>query len=305
MPRGIVGALLWLLVATPSWADDFDAGLSAAQAGEHVRAVESWQRAAAKGDGRAQAMLGRAYENGHGVEKNLEEAARWYRLAAEQNVASAQYHLAAMLDEGRGVPQDPAQALTLYRKAAERGIPEAQYALGSRYATGRDIRQDDELAYMWLTLAVGATGSYSPGSGAREARDLVAERMDAAQIAQARELAEVWIPGAHQPKPHDLTGEPRSVAIYASRFSRAVHKDFEYPSLARRRGWEGAVQLRVLIGVDDSVQQVEVVNSSGHRILDDAAMEKVRRLRPLPARPASFKDRAFAIRVPIVFRLER
>ncbi len=46
------------------------------------------------------------YADGYGVVTNDAEAARWYRLAAEQGNAKAQYNLGIMYVNGEGVPQD-------------------------------------------------------------------------------------------------------------------------------------------------------------------------------------------------------
>ena len=50
-----------------------------------------------------------------------------------------------------------------------------------------------------------------------------------------------------------------------------------YPRLARRRGYEGTVILKVLVGVDGSVADLEILESSGHDILDRTAEKSVRK----------------------------
>ena len=79
----------------------------------------------------AQFYLGFLYEEGMGVPRNYAEAAKWYRLSAEQHNALAQSNLAGMFD-GRGVPNDEAKALRLYCRAADSGEPIAQGYLTSR-----------------------------------------------------------------------------------------------------------------------------------------------------------------------------
>jgi protein TonB len=49
----------------------------------------------------------------------------------------------------------------------------------------------------------------------------------------------------------------------------------KYPERARRRNQEGTVLVRVLIGADGKPVEVTVAQSSGHRILDEAAQEIV------------------------------
>ncbi len=58
-----------------------------------------------------------------------------------------------------------------------------------------------------------------------------------------------------------------------------LHQDLvrpEYPRLSRRRGEEGTVRVRVSIGEEGVVDEIEVAGSSGHRRLDRAAYRAVR-----------------------------
>lgn len=59
------------------------------------------------------------YAKGQGVAQNYQQAASWYRKAAEQGDATAQRLLGFLYEEGQGVAQDYSQAMTWYRKAAE------------------------------------------------------------------------------------------------------------------------------------------------------------------------------------------
>jgi protein TonB len=77
-----------------------------------------------------------------------------------------------------------------------------------------------------------------------------------------------------------------------------------YPSRARRMGMEGEVLIRTRILLSGSCDELELVRSSGFEVLDQAAMEAIRRWR---FRPASRGDELIISRVeiPVVFRLER
>ena len=73
----------------------------------------------------AQHNLALMYENGMGVTKDCSEAAKWYRLAAEQGLASSQNNFGALLEAGDGVQQDFSAALEWYRRAEQAGDPNA------------------------------------------------------------------------------------------------------------------------------------------------------------------------------------
>lgn len=76
-----------------------------------------------------------------------------------------------------------------------------------------------------------------------------------------------------------------------------------YPPLARRRGWEGTVMLRILVGIDGRPVEVEVAQSSGHGLLDRSARDHVlRRWRFQPALQNGEAIRGWAT-VPVTFTL--
>ena len=77
----------------------------------------------------------------------------------------------------------------------------------------------------------------------------------------------------------------------------------DYPRLARRRGIEGEVLLRVLVDIDGRPSAVAVAESSGYDVLDAAAREAVEKWRFQPARRLGSAVEA-TVMVPIVFRLE-
>ena len=74
-------------------AQDYDAGLKAAQAGDFQTALKEWKMLADQGHAGAQYFLGLMYASGRGVPEDDAEAARWYRLAADQGHAGAQHNL--------------------------------------------------------------------------------------------------------------------------------------------------------------------------------------------------------------------
>ena len=62
--------------------------------------------------------LGMSYARGEGVAQDWTEAARCYRLAAEQGHAGAQLALGGCYERGEGVARDWAEAVRYYRLAA-------------------------------------------------------------------------------------------------------------------------------------------------------------------------------------------
>ncbi len=58
----------------------------------------------------------------------------------------------------------------------------------------------------------------------------------------------------------------------------------EYPDLARKKGWEGTVFLKVLVSEDGSPSEVVVERTSGYEILDRSALNAVKKWKFYPAR---------------------
>lgn len=75
-----------------------------------------------------------------------------------------------------------------------------------------------------------------------------------------------------------------------------------YPRQARRRGLEGQVLLEVEVRADGRPGRIDIVASSGHSILDRAALEGLRQWRFQPARRGGRAVDA-TLRVPVSFRL--
>ena len=111
------------------------------------------KKKAEAGDATAQSNLGVIYSSGAGVPKNMAEALKWYRLAADQGFAPAQNNLGVRYARGDGVPKDMAEALKWYRKAADQGHAKAQYSLGYMYANGDGVSKDDAEAVKWWRRA--------------------------------------------------------------------------------------------------------------------------------------------------------
>jgi TPR repeat protein len=173
----------------------FDEGSAAYKMGDNKTAMDEWRPLAEKGDAKAQYSIGVMYFEGKGVPKNEEEAAKWQRLAAEQGFVFAQHHMGYAYEYGKGVPRDYKEAVKWYRLAAEQGFPAAQYAIGFMYNMGQGVPKNDKISYAWYSVA-NANGD----EDAINARDLIAEKLTPAQLAEGQALATEYFE-KYQPKP--------------------------------------------------------------------------------------------------------
>lgn len=76
----------------------------------------------------------------------------------------------------------------------------------------------------------------------------------------------------------------------------------EYPALARRKGEQGRVLLKVLVSETGLAQKVQIDTSSGYNSLDQSAVEAVKKWSFIPARRSNQAVSAYVL-VPIKFSL--
>ena len=119
----------------------------------YEEAVKWYEKAAEQGYPMAQVNLGLMYDDGRGVEQNYEKALELYRKAAEQGHITAQNIIGNMYENGRGVEQNYEEAAKWYRKAAEQGNSAAQNNLGLMYYYGKGVEEDDKKALEWYRKA--------------------------------------------------------------------------------------------------------------------------------------------------------
>lgn len=85
---------------------------------------------------------------------------------------------------------------------------------------------------------------------------------------------------------------------------RRIESAKRYPPEARRVGYEGTVVISFTINLDGTLTDVRVINSSGHTILDRAAVMTIKRAAPFPSLKPYTTEQSLTLEVPITFRLK-
>lgn len=147
VPKDTAEAARWFRLAADQGHPDAVAALGRT---EPAHALPSSPGAEERVDAEEQYRLGQRYR--YEVE-DYAEAARWYRLAAEQGHAGAQFSLGLIYAQGQGVTEDDTEAARWFRRAAEEGHAGAMYLLGSAYLIGRGVDRDFREAVRWYRLA--------------------------------------------------------------------------------------------------------------------------------------------------------
>lgn len=75
-----------------------------------------------------------------------------------------------------------------------------------------------------------------------------------------------------------------------------------YPRIAKKEGWEGTVTLLVVVDVKGKPAEITVDKSSGHKVLDNAAIHAVRKWIFSPAKDGNIPIRS-SVKLPVHFSL--
>lgn len=121
----VLMVLALVAAAGPGYAQT-DAGNEAYERGDYATAFKLWLAQANDGDSSAQYNVGVMYQLGQGVQKDMSEAAHWYRLAAERGVREARVDLGTMYANGTGVTQNVIVAYILFDLAMTQGSTDSK-----------------------------------------------------------------------------------------------------------------------------------------------------------------------------------
>ncbi len=84
----------------------------------------------------------------------------------------------------------------------------------------------------------------------------------------------------------------------------AARRYKRYPTQAVENGWTGKVEVRLVVARDGGVDSVRVKNSSGYGILDDQALDMIRKAEGVTPIPPALQGRQFSIDIPVIFDLQ-
>lgn len=113
---------------------------------------------------------------------------------------------------------------------------------------------------------------------------VAAEPLPDAPVPPDTLLVRILPAAAPVPAPVATAPEPAPVAETFSEPSPAQPIRIDYPAWARRRGMEGVVEVEIAVDETGAVTDLRVVRSSGHPLLDAAALRGLRGALFAPAR---------------------
>jgi protein TonB len=77
-----------------------------------------------------------------------------------------------------------------------------------------------------------------------------------------------------------------------------------YPGDAMTQKWEGKVVVHVVVGANGLAKSYEVKTSSGHKLLDDTAVDMVTKAKGRVQVPPALRGHEFPVEVPVIFELK-
>lgn len=120
-----------------------------------------------------------------------------------------------------------------------------------------------------------------------------------AQAALVTEVVQPPVPVESSAAPVDAVATARYEQLLAAWLEQ--HK--KYPHRAKRLRIEGEAVLRIVIDRSGQMQQVSLVQRSGNRLLDKAALEMAQRANPFPPMPEKDLREQLEFVVPVAFML--
>src|SRR5690554_2917673 len=129
----------------------------------------------------------------------------------------------------------------------------------------------------------------APAADASEATETSGEEGDASESQDA--------------VPLQTAGNSADVNSYLSKLSRHLARYYDYPRRARRLGQQGTPVIVFEFSRTGELLNHSLRDSSGHRLLDDAALQMLEQAAPLPAVPPGMRGRTFAYALPVRFSL--
>lgn len=103
---------------------------------------------------------------------------------------------------------------------------------------------------------------------------------------------------------HDPGPDAAGLRQYRLTLAGEARRLRSYPESARRAGLSGTAEVRVTVEAGVAVRRADLTRSSGHALLDRAAVDMLREAASRAAVPDALRGLSFAVLLPVVFEVE-
>ena len=95
----------------------------------------------------------------------------------------------------------------------------------------------------------------------------------------------------------------RLSALVISRIQTRLEQYFVYPKLAQRRNWSGDVILSFFVNFNGKLDNIQIIKSSGHDILDNSAKDTLAKIKYIDIPETQIAWNGSSMHIPISYRL--
>lgn len=196
----------------------------------------------------------------------------------------------------RAIPSDPAAATAEVPRRREREALEAKPEEPSRPESFRPALAAPSAARTGSPdLSSAPTVQVEAAALAPSASDGTARQLEAQPAAKASGAGSAR--AGNEADAGTLDRYRLALIVAAKRYKR-------YPAQAMDNGWQGRVEVRLVIGANGAIQAGIVRTSSGYEILDSQALDMVTNAKPLAPIPSALRGREFTVDIPVIFDLQ-
>ncbi len=98
-------------------------------------------------------------------------------------------------------------------------------------------------------------------------------------------------------------GEQGDQQSYFNDLVKHLSKHKKYSRVAKRRGYEGSATIAFTVDRQGAATAIEIVSSSGHKVIDQSVLDMLERALPLPPVPFDLNQIELRVAIPIEYRL--
>jgi periplasmic protein TonB len=95
-----------------------------------------------------------------------------------------------------------------------------------------------------------------------------------------------------------------SLAQYRLQLITMAKRYKRYPRVAIDNNWEGVAEIRMIVGADGLIASLIVRKGSGYEVLDQEALQWIRKAKPMTPIPAALRGKEFTVDIPVIFNLK-
>lgn len=107
-----------------------------------------------------------------------------------------------------------------------------------------------------------------------------------------------------EPLVKEMAPDPGTLAQYRLQVIGAARKFKRYPPVALDNNWEGDVVVKMAMGANGKLEALTVQSSSGHKVLDQQALEMFRRASAMVPVPPALRGKDFSFEVRAIYSLK-